>query len=76
MKEIGNITKNICIFFACMSVCLFVSNKRQNGWTDRAPIFCGTSHGPREGFWMIEFKKIASNKIRFWKLKKPRNFFA
>ena len=24
----------------CLSVCLFVSNKRQNGWTDRAQIFC------------------------------------
>ena len=24
----------------CLSVCLFVSNKRQNGWTDRAQILC------------------------------------
>jgi len=41
-----------------LSVCLFVSNKRQNGWTDRAQIFCGTSRYPREGLWMIKnFKK-------------------
>ena len=26
-----------------MLFCLFVSNKRQNGWTDRAQILCGTS---------------------------------
>ena len=32
-----------------LSVCLFVSNKRQNGKTDRAHIFCGTSRDHREG---------------------------
>ena len=42
----------------CLSVCLFVSNKRQNGWTDRAQIFCGTSRDPREGLWMIKILKI------------------
>ena len=62
----------------CLSVCLFVSNKRQNGWTDRAQIFCGTSHDPREGFWMIKFSKICLHqnsifenfenpRICFWK---------
>jgi len=39
------------LVFVCLSVCLFVSNKRQNGWTDRAQIFCGTSRDPREGLW-------------------------
>ena len=34
----------------CMSVCLFVSNKRQNGRIDRAQIFCGTLHDHREVF--------------------------
>ena len=48
----------LCVYFACLSVCPFVSNKRQNGWTDRALIFCGTSRDPREGLWMIEFSKI------------------
>ena len=36
-----------------VSVCLFVSNKRENGWTDRAQIFCGTSRDHREGLWII-----------------------
>ncbi len=40
-------------------VCLFdVSNKRQNGWTDRAQIFCGTSHDHREGLWIINILKM------------------
>ena len=47
------------VYFACLSVCLFVSNKRQNSWTDPAQI-CD----PRESLWMIEFQKLASNKIR------------
>ena len=44
------------IYFACLclSVCPFVSNKRQTGGTDRAQIFCGPSHDPREGLWNIK----------------------
>ena len=42
----------------CLSICLFVSNKSQNGWTDRAQIVCGTSRDPREGLWMIEILNI------------------
>ena len=38
-------------------VSLFVSNKLQNGWTDRAHIFGGTSHYPRKGLWMIKILK-------------------
>ena len=48
------------IYFACLAVCLsdlFESNKRQNGWTDRAQILCGTSHDPREGLWMLRITK-------------------
>ena len=41
---------------ACLFVCLFVSNKRQNGWTDRAKFFCGTSRDHRKGLWMFCFK--------------------
>ena len=41
-----------------LSVCLFVSNKRQNGWTDRAQFFCGTSRDHREDLWMIKFLKF------------------
>ena len=42
------------IWLVCLFVCLFASNKRQNGWTDQAQIFCGTSRDPREGLWMIK----------------------
>jgi len=71
----------------CLSVCLLVSNKRQNGWTDRAQIFCGTSRDPREGLWIIEILKICVlevfnfvRKLNFWKsanffFKNPQNFF-
>ena len=37
-------------------VCLFVSNKRQNGRTDRAQISCGITHDPRESLSMIKIK--------------------
>ena len=30
---------NLYIILACLSVCLFVSNKRQNAWTDQVQIF-------------------------------------
>ena len=49
----------------CLSVCLFESNKRQNGWTDRAQIFCGTSRDSREGLWIIKISNICLHKIRF-----------
>ena len=45
------------MYFAC----LFVSYKRQNGWTDRAQFFWGTSCDPKEGLWMIELSKFATN---------------
>ena len=44
---------SVCLF-VCLFVGMFVSNKRQDGWTDQAHIFCGTSHDPREGLWMIK----------------------
>ena len=63
----------------CLSVCLFVSNKRQNGWTDRAHIFCGTSRDPREGLEIIKISNICLHQnsifIKFLKiLKNQRNF--
>ena len=62
-----------------MSVCLFVSNKRQNGWTDRAQIFCGTSRDPREGLWKIKISNICpyqkSIVIKFLKILKIREIF-
>ena len=45
----------------------FSSNKRQNSWTDRAQILCGTSHDPREGLWNIKTgKKILENIWNFF----------
>ena len=44
----------------CLGVCLFVCNKRLNGYTDWAQIFfCGISHDPREGLCMIKISKIS-----------------
>ena len=63
----------------CLSVCLFVSNKRQNGWTDRAQIFCGTSRNHREGLWMIKISNICLHQnsivIKFLKILKIREIF-
>ena len=62
-----------------LSVCLFVSNKRQNGWTDRAYIFCGTSRDPREGLWMIKISNICLHQnsifIKFLKILKNHEIF-
>ena len=43
---------------ACLGVFLFVSNKSQNGWTDRAQILCGTSRDHREVYEWLKLKKI------------------
>ena len=60
----------------CLFVCLFVSNKRQNGWTDRAQIFCVTLRDPREGLWLIEFSKICFHQNSIIEnIENPRNFF-
>ena len=62
-----------------LSVCLFVSNKLQNGWTDRAQIFCGTSRDSREGLWIIKISNICLHKnsivIKFFKILKIREIF-
>ena len=70
---------NLYINLACLSVCLFVSNKRQNRWTDRAQIFCRTSHDHREGLWIIKISNIClyqnSIVIKFFKILKIREIF-
>ena len=62
-----------------LSVCLFVSNKRQNGWTDQAQIFCGASRDPREGLWMIEILNICLHQnsifIKCFKILKIHEIF-
>ena len=62
-------------YFACLSVCPLVLNKRQNGWTDRDNIFCGTSCSPRAGLCMIEFSKFASIKVLFLKILKTHEIY-
>ena len=66
-------------YFACLSVCLFVSNERQSGRTDRAQILYGTSRGPREGLWMIKISKFCLEQnlifIKFLKILKIHEFF-
>jgi len=44
------------LWLAWMSWSLFITNKLQNGWTDRAKIVCGTFqlHDPRDGLLMIK----------------------
>ena len=59
------------LYFACLSVSfflgLFVSNKRQNSWTDRAQILCGSSYNPSEGLWMVKSSKICLKNWFSWK---------
>ena len=78
-----NTTKFISIYKfslgACMSVCPFVSNKRQNGWTNRAQILWGTSRDSREGLWMIKISKLCLNQnlifIKFLNILKIHEIF-
>ena len=51
------------IYFACLFVCLFVYDKRQNGRTDRARILCVTSHDPRKALCNIKIGRKKSWKI-------------
>ena len=48
----------VSTYILCLSVCPFESkNKRQNSWTNRANIFCGTSHDPQGRFMAGQNKK-------------------
>ena len=71
---------HLYINLACLFVCLFVSNKRQNGWTDRAQIFCRTSRDSREGLWKIKILNICLHQnsivIKFLKILKIREIFS
>ena len=56
-------------YFAGVFGCLFVTNKRQNGSTDQAQIFCGTSQDPSEGLWMFRItKKLYPKAFDFCKI--------
>jgi len=51
---------NICVCtWLSVCDCVFVSNKRQNGWTDRAQILID----PREGLWKISKICLQQNSI-------------
>ena len=56
------------IYILCLSVCLFVSRKRQNDWTDRAKILCGISRGPQGRYFNDKnFKNLPQYiKFDFW----------
>ena len=42
----------------CLTVCLFVSNKRQKVGTDWARNLCGNSQDPVEGLWAVKIEKF------------------
>ena len=50
---------------------IYIFNKRQNGWTDQAQFFCGTSRDPRKDLWMIKISKNCAKKffifVKFYK---------
>ena len=58
----------------CLSDCLFVSNKRQNSWTDRAQIFCGILVCWPLGRFM-NFLKFVFESFCFCKILKICKFF-
>ena len=49
---------HLYIYFACLFVCPFVSNKRQNGWTDRVQKFVWDLTWPQERFNDQNFKNL------------------
>ena len=64
---------NSKLFFS-LSVCLFVSNKRQNGWTGWARIFCGTSQDEGSQSKKNFARKSCNNCERFSSVENARNF--
>ena len=71
-----NIFFHLFINLACLSVwvlvCLFVSNKRQNGWTEWAQIVCWTSNDHRKVYEWSKFKKFVFEFFYFCKTLKMR----
>ena len=52
----------IYTLFVCLSVCLCSLIKHENGQTNQAQIFCGNSHKPKEGLWMVKDEQILQEK--------------
>ena len=66
---------SIYILCNCLFVCPFVSNKRQNGWTDQAHFFVGPRVTPGKVYGWSNFQKLASIKIWLIFFCKSTNFF-
>ena len=61
----------IYIYTLFVCICLFVSDKRRNGWADRVQMyFVGPHVTPGKVYWWSNFQKFASIKIRFLKILK------
>ena len=77
-KSIYKFGLSVCLSVS-LFVFLFVSNNRQNGWTDQPQIFCGTSRDSREGLWVIKISNICLHQnsivIKFFKILKIREIF-
>jgi len=65
------------IYFACLAVCLFVSNKLSKRLNPSEPNFVWDLTWPKgKVYGWSKFQKLASNKIRIsLNLKNPQNFF-
>ena len=63
------------IYFALVSVWLFVSNQRQNGWNDGAHFFVRPRVTTGKIYRWSIFQKLASNKIWLLKILKIHEFF-
>ena len=60
--------------FVCTSpdVCLFESDKRQNGWTDRAQTLCGRITWPQRRFGNAQnYKNLCRKALNFVKFYSP-----
>ena len=66
---------SVCLLW-CLFVCLFVSNKRQNDWTDRAQFFLWDIAWSQGRFMDDQiFKNLPPLKFDFWKFWKSAKFF-
>ena len=71
-RQIDKKSISMYILLVWVSVCLFVSNKRKNGWTDRIQNWCGLHVTPGKVYGWSNFQKncLHQNSI----FENPRNF--
>ena len=56
--DIENVLEAPCkpyIHILCLFGCLFVTDKRENGWIDRVHICCSTLRNPGNGLCIVRF---------------------